>query len=261
MPATPSGMFKRRSTPTEPLDVGFQFVVYDRAREQGRIRWHGKRLVIGRRVEADIRVNEPTMSGLHAEIVPSGEGLLLRDLESLNGTRVNGVRVVESLLRSGDEIEIGKARVLVTNQQDIPVEPTQESAPQFDEAGFEDAFDAVVSTESQSGQTVRITLDNLRASRGDAIQEDGRIILLRDLFETLKDTEQQSVVLEKSCRLLGDAFARARVFALCPAEDGSWSVECDSQHEAAADSQRPPSLTFVDETVASRSAFLSTSLP
>ncbi|MEM1181437.1 MAG: ATP-binding protein [Acidobacteriota bacterium] len=254
-------MFKRRATPTEPLDVGFQFVVYDRAREQGRIRWHGKRLVIGRRVEADIRINEPTMSGLHAEILPSGDGLLLRDLESLNGTRVNGVRVVESLLVSGDEIEIGKARILVTNLEAISVEPTKENRPERLDPSTVDAFDAVVSTESQSGQTVRIKLDHLRGSRADAIREDSRIILLRDIFETLKDAEDDGVVLEKTCHLLGDAFARARVFALRRDDEGTWSVRCSRQHEAATGSDRPPSLTFVEETVASRSAFLSTSLP
>ena len=249
-------MFRRRPTPTEPADIGYQFVVYDRSREQGRIRWHGRRLVIGRRVEADIRVNEPTMSGLHAEILPSGEGLLLRDLESLNGTRVNGVRVVESLLRSGDQIEIGKARIVVATQQDTQIEPTVEATPTPDESTAS-VFDAVVSTESQSGQTVRISMDHLRASRGEAIREDRRIILLRDLFETLKAVEDEPSIFDKTCQVLGQAFVRARVFMLRP-EGGTWRHE---QHERDGDEERPPSLTFVDETVASQSAFLSTSLP
>ena len=50
-------------------------------------------------------MGEPTMSGIHAKIFSGTDGIRIRDLNSLNGTQVNGSRIVESLLRNGDQIK------------------------------------------------------------------------------------------------------------------------------------------------------------
>jgi hypothetical protein len=66
---------------------------------------------IGRRPESNIVLADPNVSRNHAEIRPQGEGFLLIDLGSTNGTKVNGVRVEQRMLGDGDEISFGNTRL------------------------------------------------------------------------------------------------------------------------------------------------------
>ncbi len=69
------------------------------------------RQVLGRdEREADIRLLDPGASRRHAELVRSAGTWLLRDL-SKNGTYVNGARVRERVLRSGDVVTIGETEI------------------------------------------------------------------------------------------------------------------------------------------------------
>jgi Protein of unknown function (DUF3662)/FHA domain len=68
-------------------------------------------LSVGRLPECNIVLADPNVSRTHAEIRPRGQGFLLADLGSTNGTRVNGVRVGEHLLQDGDEIAFGNTRM------------------------------------------------------------------------------------------------------------------------------------------------------
>ena len=56
---------------------------------------------------ADIVVADPKASRRHTEIRPAGNGFLLVDLQSTNGTRVNGAPASEHMLIDGDRIGIG----------------------------------------------------------------------------------------------------------------------------------------------------------
>jgi pSer/pThr/pTyr-binding forkhead associated (FHA) protein len=64
-------------------------------------------VAIGRSRSCEVTLASPDASRRHAEIVPVPAGHLLRDLGSTNGTLVNGERVEECTLASGDRIEIG----------------------------------------------------------------------------------------------------------------------------------------------------------
>lgn len=61
---------------------------------------------IGRGVEADIQIDDTSVSRLHCAIVLGSE-VLIRDLGSTNGTVIDGVRATESVLRDGSIIKIG----------------------------------------------------------------------------------------------------------------------------------------------------------
>lgn len=61
---------------------------------------------VGRGVEADIQIDDTSVSRLHCSIV-LGSDVLIRDLDSTNGTIVDGVRASESVLRDGSIIKIG----------------------------------------------------------------------------------------------------------------------------------------------------------
>lgn len=70
-------------------------------------------LTVGRHNQSDIFLNDITVSRHHAEIRKAeGGGYGVADLGSLNGTYVNRERVDKADLSSGDELQIGKFRLL-----------------------------------------------------------------------------------------------------------------------------------------------------
>lgn len=70
----------------------------------------GDLVTAGREPDADLFLDDVTVSRRHAEFTRSGDGWRLRDTESLNGTYVNRRRVEDILLVPGDEVQIGKFR-------------------------------------------------------------------------------------------------------------------------------------------------------
>jgi len=68
-------------------------------------------LVIGRGERAGLRLQSPIVSQAHARLVPDGDGLVLEDLGSANGTYVNGAAVRRHALHAGDRIVIGPFRL------------------------------------------------------------------------------------------------------------------------------------------------------
>jgi FHA domain/Domain of unknown function (DUF1707) len=68
-------------------------------------------VTIGRAKDCDLMLSDATVSRHHAELRRHGEGWILRDLGSRNGTRVNGMRVLEATeVHPGDRVALGEAR-------------------------------------------------------------------------------------------------------------------------------------------------------
>ena len=67
---------------------------------------------VGRHPDSDIFLDDITVSRRHAEIRRRAASFALHDVGSLNGTYVNKERVEEAELRSGDEIQIGKFKLV-----------------------------------------------------------------------------------------------------------------------------------------------------
>jgi hypothetical protein len=66
----------------------------------------------GRHPESDVFLDDITVSRRHAEIRRAGNSYRIVDMGSLNGTYVNKLRVEEADLSSGDEIQIGKFKLI-----------------------------------------------------------------------------------------------------------------------------------------------------
>ena len=66
----------------------------------------------GRHPQSDIFLDDVTVSRRHAEFVRSGGGFAVRDVGSLNGTYVNRERIDEVVLGDGDEVQVGKYRMV-----------------------------------------------------------------------------------------------------------------------------------------------------
>jgi pSer/pThr/pTyr-binding forkhead associated (FHA) protein len=74
----------------------------------------------GRHPSSDIFLDDVTVSRRHAEFVRSGDGFAVRDVGSLNGSYVNRERIDEAQLGSGDEVQIGKYRLVFYPSQHSP---------------------------------------------------------------------------------------------------------------------------------------------
>ena len=66
----------------------------------------------GRHPSSDIFLDDVTVSRRHAEFVRTGDGFSVRDVGSLNGTYVNRERIDEVELSGGDEVQVGKYRLV-----------------------------------------------------------------------------------------------------------------------------------------------------
>ncbi|MEO5534816.1 MAG: FHA domain-containing protein [Pseudolysinimonas sp.] len=66
---------------------------------------------VGRHPDADIFLDDVTVSRRHADFVRVGTAFQVRDLGSLNGTYFDGVRIESALLSDGAEVQVGKFRL------------------------------------------------------------------------------------------------------------------------------------------------------
>lgn len=66
---------------------------------------------VGRHPDADIFLDDVTVSRRHAEFLRHGTAFEVKDLGSLNGTYFDGVRIEAALLTDGAEVQIGKFRL------------------------------------------------------------------------------------------------------------------------------------------------------
>ena len=75
---------------------------------------------IGRHPESFIVLGDASVSSHHAEIIAADGRYLLRDLQSSNGTKVNGVRITETTLKDGDNIFFGGVEFRFRGAPDAP---------------------------------------------------------------------------------------------------------------------------------------------
>ncbi len=73
---------------------------------------------LGRHPDSEISLDDITVSRRHAELERTPEGYVVTDAGSLNGTYVNQERIDKMLLRHGDELQIGKFRLVFFERSD-----------------------------------------------------------------------------------------------------------------------------------------------
>jgi predicted component of type VI protein secretion system len=80
-------------------------------------------LLLGRHPECDIQIDSRKVSRRHCCIAHVADYLVVRDLDSTNGIRINGARVQEGKLQHGDELTIGNHRYQVSCEGAEPQPP------------------------------------------------------------------------------------------------------------------------------------------
>src|ERR1700732_2301868 len=84
-------------------------------------------LLLGRDPEGDIQFDSRKISRRHCCVAQDGDQLVVRDLGSTNGIRINGIRVVEGQLSEGDELTAGNPRYIV-RWDSLPSAPARPEA-------------------------------------------------------------------------------------------------------------------------------------
>jgi pSer/pThr/pTyr-binding forkhead associated (FHA) protein len=110
-------------TGVEGLAPGSALLVVKRGPNAGsRFQLDKDQVSAGRHPESDIFLDDVSVSRRHAEFRRTDDGFEVVDVGSLNGTYVNREPIESSALANGDEIQIGKFRLvfLTGNRSDVP---------------------------------------------------------------------------------------------------------------------------------------------
>jgi FHA domain len=78
----------------------------------------GVGLTIGRAPDNAVIIDNPTVSGHHARVFSESGAVILEDLNSTNGTFVNGQHMTRRVLRGGDVLQVGKHQLMFEHTQE-----------------------------------------------------------------------------------------------------------------------------------------------
>jgi pSer/pThr/pTyr-binding forkhead associated (FHA) protein len=150
----------------------------------------GQTVTIGRALDADLRLPDGLTSRRHAEITIVDGHVVIEDLESANGTFVNGCRVRRAQLRLGDRVLIGvtSLELSLENAGFAPAAPAYQTRP-------------VASARAVDSETTVV-------SAGRVIAGSVKEISLNDLLQLLANTRKSGVLSVRNNR------ATARIYLL-----------------------------------------------
>lgn len=120
-----------------------------------------EKIVVGRVLSADLRIDDPRVSRIHALIEVRNDVLLVTDLASSHGTFVNGQKVVEHQVKFGDTIKVGFVEIKVSKGSG----KVTISAPAFEGSPVFEGDETLVNID-------RTTLDKME--RREGTKEDRR---------------------------------------------------------------------------------------
>jgi hypothetical protein len=83
----------------------------------------GKEITVGRVADNAIQVEHASVSGHHAVLKLDALDYVIKDLDSTNGTRINGERITEQKLRRNDILRLGNIELLYDSEHQPPGQP------------------------------------------------------------------------------------------------------------------------------------------
>ena len=133
-------------------------------------------LTIGREEGNGLRLNDERVSRYHAKIQFDNDDYIITDLESTNGTRVNGTVVQIRRLRFGDRVNVGRSLLLFGSNEDI-------AARMANLAGTQASVSSIMRQQEpmNDGRTVSATVDGLDAPNVEFdLNLDGKVTPTRE---------------------------------------------------------------------------------
>lgn len=124
VPGVHAALTDEQSAAINALPSGSALLVVQRGPNAGsRFLLDADESTVGRHPNADIFLDDVTVSRRHAVFLRSGAQFEVKDLGSLNGTYFDGVRIDRAVLHDGSEVQIGKYIVtFFASRRDIPAE-------------------------------------------------------------------------------------------------------------------------------------------
>src|SRR5690349_13952023 len=144
------------------------------------IRLDRDRLTIGRRPDNDLWLPFPAVSADHAEIITIGTDSFIHDLNSTNGTLINGKRIARHLLVDQDRIDIGRQQLVYLTNESATVEALPPEAVSEEMRGLIERLRARSAPKRQRQRSQRRTVPDPSLYRGIDPEDE----LLTDLMET-----------------------------------------------------------------------------
>jgi serine phosphatase RsbU (regulator of sigma subunit) len=157
-------------------------------------------VVIGRSGQADITIDDRSLSRRHARLYQQGEQWMIEDLGSRNGTFVNG-RCLDrpTELRAGDVVGVSRSLVTVLPEGPAPVRTEETST-----LGAQSVF---LSAETILGETRRLAATGETSDRAELERATQRLAMVNEVHEALSRSVEGDELLEL---ILDRAFASLR---------------------------------------------------
>jgi two-component system, cell cycle response regulator len=168
----------------------------------------GDQMTLGRGGGADVRLVDEGISRFHCRITSEGGELMVEDLQSRNGTFVNGERITSRRLADGDKIQLGRTTVLKFTFHD-----------QLEESFQRKMFDSALRDGLTRAYNKRYLLDRLQGEMRFALRHRSPLALLLfdlDLFKHVTDTHGHLAgdrVLAEFATFVFDSIRHEDVFA------------------------------------------------
>lgn len=162
-------------------------------------RFSGVRMVIGRTPGCEFQLSDQSVSRRHAELIMGGGGLVLRDLGSGNGTKINGERIGEQVLTHGDVIGIGKTKLRFHDEL-AALELARQAEEQRAEEARKKQEETEVRRKEQAEARAKAEAEAAEA-RKKREEEDAKKRAEREVEEAEKSARRKKVI-----RTLGGTF-------------------------------------------------------
>ncbi|MBY0587439.1 FHA domain-containing protein [bacterium] len=193
------------------------------------------RPTIGRDATSTIRLHDGEISRHHAEIRKTTNGFIVYDLQSSNGTYLNGERIQYALVKTGDRVRCGQTEMIFTSDASSP-KPDLADKIRMTSAGSSTDGSAILSSLKQShwgdvfskaentgSEWLRDSLSNLNTlyEVSEAIR---RVTDVDELLEKILDLAFAAVGPDRACIMLNDVetgFLQPRAVRYAPGADES----------------------------------------
>lgn len=164
-----------------PAQAKYHLLVHAAGTELGRVRVLGtKETLIGRHTEADIWLNDDGVSRKHAKISHEGDGYVVYDLGSANGTFVQREKITRRVLADGELIQLGPTAVFRYSVTD------EDQKNLLEQLYSTSVTDALTGARNREYMDSLLTTELSYARRHD--QDLGFVLFDLDHFKSVNDT-------------------------------------------------------------------------
>lgn len=128
---------------------------------------------IGRLSTVDLKLEDPTVSRVHAQIEATSDGFLIKDMGSSAGTIVNGEKVEKSILKDGDELLLGKTKLIISiKDSESKFESIAAVSPDFSNKNLKSTDDTKAKGVQREEKALKKVTQTPPINKGEEVEEE-----------------------------------------------------------------------------------------